>query len=285
MYLLKHLIFSIPFLLSTSLYAQEPDEQTIVAEGFRLYKSEMASWYGTDLFLEHFSGKKEQAEGYFSYTEAEENRCLFFSRGNDPKVLVTFIFDDTFNTQTARIDTTERVFTPQERDLYLIRKKALTQINQDTLFKKYQNTSLNLIPVVDKYSRKVYVLTGPQKQGVVIIGNDYLLTFDENNLLVSQKPLHKNIIPIDYAKDTTGVITMHTHLPETGGTITPTDICTLLLYQKYAHWQQHYVVSQTYVSIWDCASNKLVILTKEAWDRIEKHQDEKKKKQKKKREK
>ena len=154
--------------------------------------------------------------------------------------------------------------------MHLIRTAALKTINSDTLFKHYKNTNLNLIPLISNERKKVYVLTGPEENGVVIFGNDYLLTFDDNNELISKKQLHKNIISINYGStgDTTIIGTIHTHLPETGEFITATDICTLMLYEKFAKWQQHYVMSKNYVSIWDCNKNILAILTKKAWDNI-----------------
>ena len=77
----------------------------IVEEGKRLYKSEMASWYGTDLFLANYQDK-DKIGGYFSYTENEISKCIFFSRLDNPKVLGTMSFDSTYNTKTARTDLT-----------------------------------------------------------------------------------------------------------------------------------------------------------------------------------
>jgi hypothetical protein len=48
-----------------------------------------------------------------------------------------------------------------------------------------------------------------------------------------------------------------------------------MLYEKMAKWKFHVVVSKSYVSSWDCNSNRLVILTKEAWERIAKSGKEK----------
>jgi hypothetical protein len=155
----------------------------IIEEGRKLYKSEMASWYGTDIFLEKFSDRKANISGYFSYSNNNVSKCIFFSKGDSPKVIGTISFDSTYNTKTAIADGTERDFTNQELDLYAIRKTALAEIRTDTLFKTYKNTNLNIIPLINKTDKKVYVLTGPQKDGVVIIGNDYLLTFDKNNKL------------------------------------------------------------------------------------------------------
>lgn len=150
---------------------------------------------------------------------------------------------------------------------------ALEAIGKDTRFKTYTNTNFNLIPMISDGERKVYVLTGPQKTGVVIFGNDYLLTFDKKNNLKERKQLHRNILAIEYEEksgdDASEVTTLHTHTPETGDLITATDICTLLLYEKYAKWKQHTVISANYVSIWNCRTDELVVLTKEAMDRID----------------
>ena len=229
----------------------------------------MASWYGTDIFLEKYKDR-ENVGGYFSYSDNNIAKCVFFSKGDTSKVIGTISFDSSYNVNNAQVDLTEREFTTNENELHLIRKIALKTINSDTLFKHYKNTNLNLIPIISNGEKKVYVLTGPKENGVVIFGNDYLLTFNANNQLVNKKQLHRNIISINYGntKDTTVVGTMHSHLPETGDFITATDICTLMLYEKFAKWQQHYVISKNYVSIWDCNKNILAILTKQAWDNI-----------------
>jgi hypothetical protein len=217
-------------LITLSVFGQKnPTEeaQPIVAEGKLLYKSEMASWYGTDLFLENYKNR-ENIGGYFSYTDNDIAKCIFFSKSDNPKVIGTISFDSTYNVKTAKTDLTEREFTTNENDLYVIRKIALSEANSDTLFKTYKNTNLNFIPLINGNEKKVYMLTGPQQNGVVIFGNDYLLTFDKNNKLTLKKQLHKNIIPIYYGvkeeegKQIEGA--MHSHLPETGDFITATDI-------------------------------------------------------------
>jgi hypothetical protein len=257
----------------------------IVAEGKLLYKSEMASWHGTDLLLKEFRDRSIIG-GYFSYTEGDTSRCIFFSKETDPKVLGMVSFDQDLNTSAATINLTDRNFSSLERSLYEIRKLALEEINLDTLFKSYNNTNLNLIPIVNENSKKVYVLTGPTVSGVVVIGNDYLLTFDSDDRLIEKKKLHNNILPIYYeGKEMAGKdieSAMHTHLPETGDFITATDICTLMLYQKYAKWKTHNVVSAKYFNIWNCESNELLVLTMEAMKKITENQDLQKKRRKRK---
>lgn len=279
---MKRLLTIVAISLNLAVFGQDnPTEQAqpIVAEGKLLYKSEMASWYGTDLFLGNYKDRANVG-GYFSYTEKEVSKCIFFSKTENPKVIGTITFDSTYNIKTAKLELTERDFSSDENDLYVIRKLALAEINSDTLFKTYKNTNLNLIPLIIGNEKKVYVLTGPQQQGVVIIGNDYLLTFDKDNKLVLKKQLHKNIIPIYFGgKEEEGKLiegAAHTHLPETGDFITATDICTLMLYGKFTKWKTHTVVSENYFNIWDCQTNQLAVITREVMDKINKDQKKEK---------
>lgn len=260
------------------------EAQPIVAEGKLLYKSEMASWYGTDLFLEKYKSR-ENIGGYLSYTENEISKCIFFSKSVEPLVIGTISFDSTYNIKTANLDLTEREFNSDERNLYEIRKLALEEINTDTLFKVYNNTNLNLIPLISGKQKKVYVLTGPQTSGVVIFGNDYLLTFNNENILISKKQLHKNIIPVNYGNEEDeskkSIGAMHSHLPETGEFITATDICTLMLYEKFAKWEQHIVVSEKYMNIWNCKTDELTVIPNEVINKINNDKEKRNKKNKK----
>ena len=263
-------------ILSISTFAQKnlnKEAGKIIAEGKILYKSEMASWYGTDLFLEKYS-QRENIGGYFSYVENEIAKCIFFSRSEDPMVIGMMSFDESYNIQTAAVDLKERKFSKNENDLFTIRKIALAEINADTLFKTYKNTNLNLIPIIKGKERKVYVLTGPSVSGAIIFGNDYLLTFDKDNKLLTKRALHNNIISIPYgSKDGETGETMHSHLPETGDFITATDICTLMLYEKFAKWTNHSVVSKKHMSIWNCKNDTLTIVPMDAIKKINQDQE------------
>lgn len=261
------LLLLLTLLLVTPFYAQDKDE--ILAEAWLLYNSERASWHGTDIFFEKYPEKKEQTKGYFSYSENKKHKCVFYDKGEDPLVLATITFDDSFVLEVADINAVSRKLNAKEKELFIIREKALNESVKDTLFKMYKNTSLNFIPLIVKDKKKVYALTGPSISGVVIFGNDYLLTFDKKNNIASKKALHQNIIPIEYNNSSNEATTMHNHTEETGDLITATDICTLLLYGPYANWKQHIVVSKENVSIWDCSREELFIMTRKAWEKIQ----------------
>jgi hypothetical protein len=233
----------------------------------------MASWYGTDLFLERFKDRNKIG-GYFSYLDNGVPTCIFYGTGDVPAVIGSIGFDESFNTKTATINMQERSFTETESGLYTIRKAAQEVIYTDSLFKVYENSNLNLIPIIHKGQRKVYVLTGPTEAGVVIFGNDYLLSFNKKNQLRSKKALHRNIISVEYTDESgaKSVGAMHTHARETGDFITATDICTLMLYSKFANWKQHMVISEKYVSIWNCETNKLTTIPKAIFEKNTKNE-------------
>ena len=113
-------------LLNLNVFGQDnPTEQAkpIVDEGKRLYKSEMASWYGTDLFLENYKDRANIG-GYFSYSDNGVSKCIFFSKADKPKVIGTISFDSTYNTKTAQTDLIERDFTANEDDILVPPKQG-----------------------------------------------------------------------------------------------------------------------------------------------------------------
>lgn len=246
---------------------------SITIEGKRLYASERTSWDGTDLFLQKFRDR-DKLGGYFSYTDKDTFRCVFYSRDESPMVIGSVAFDTSRATEHAHVNLLPRPFSPMEQAYYHLRSTALEIIRSDTFFKKYTNTDLNLIPLIGDGERRVVVLTGPKQEGVMIFGNDYELRFDEQDRLIAKRRLHQNILVANFGKQDTVKIVggVHTHNADTGPFITATDICTLMLYEKYAKWQTYTVLSDNYVSCWDCSKDQMVILTMKVWEKITKDQ-------------
>lgn len=270
MKLKTYLTFALCVIAST-IFAQKnigEIKDSIIQEARKLYRSEMASWNGTDLFLAELDDR-EKLGGYFSYFLGDKTLTIFFSRDTTPQVIGTITFDDTFNPDHAKVDLTERAFNKEEKNLFDLRESALKTIRKDTLFKTYNNTNLNLIPLIEGNERKLYILTGTSLKNTLIIGNDYLMTFNDNNEVLTQKKLHQNIIPISYGNDEEGnkiEMTIHSHLPETGEYITATDLCTLMLYQSLTNWKSHQVVGPNYLNIWDSDSDNLIIIPRKAFE-------------------
>ena len=265
--------------LALPVLAQSPTElaQPIVEEGKQIYRSEKASWIGTDLFIaEYPEEKRGNIGGYFSYPDGTATRCIFFSRSEVPVVLGTITFQEGFKVEEAVLDMEPRAFTAVEQDYHELRTVAMDLVRRDTFFLEYDNTSPNLVPLISAEARKVYVLTGPSVAGVMLFGNDYLMEYDEDNNLKSKKRLHNNLIVIPTQPDEEAEQTSHTHLPATGDFITATDIATLMLYTDYASWKQHIVISAQYMNMWNMSDNTITVVPMETIRKIKEHQETKK---------
>jgi hypothetical protein len=275
---LKKIITLLFIICASKAFAQhellDKITDSITTEGKALFRSEWTSWYGTDVFEAKCPSKVPLSGGYFSYETGDNLINIFYSKGDNPDVLAAISFEKDLKSEHYILDTIRRPFNDQERDYYTIRKTAAKRATIDTTFRYFKNTSLNMVPLIQKGVKRVYALTGPKANGVVIFGNDYLMNFNNSNEITSVQRLHKSIIPFYNTADTSKAAktTMHSHLPQTGDFITATDICTLMLYEKFTTWEQHYVISKNDISIWDCKKNNLLILTMEVWKKINEDQ-------------
>lgn len=268
-------IFAILFFacLLNNVFGQKKDlgaiADSISREGKALFRSEFASWHGTDIFTAKCPDRKAIAGGYISYDDGHNLINVFYSNAPEPKVLSTITFGYELDNKKYGLDTTDRAFTPTEKELYTMRKRAVARINKDTSFKTYSNAELNPVPIILNGARKVYVLTGTNATGIVLFGNDYRISFDKNDNITSVKKMHNSLIVSEVGGDTAKIqiAGMHTHLPKYSDFITATDICTLMLYEKFTTWHQYTVISRKYASVWDCKTNTLTIYTVEAWEK------------------
>jgi len=277
---MNKLILLLLLISVTASFSQNKETDRILEEGKLLFRLEKGSWYGTDDMLARFHTKKDSVGGYLSYeTENNQINTIFFSRFDTDKILVRYSFDSLPKVQPIKIDTTNNVASNLEKSLILIRQDAKDKAssNEDEFFSFYENTALNFIPVIKGKERSVFVLTGPQVSGVVLIGNDYKLSYDKNNKFDEKMKIHNSILQFAYNsgdKENKTVETFHSHIITEY--ISSTDICTLLLYKNYVEWNKHIVMSKKEVSIFDMEKETLFTMTRKAWEKIAKHQNEKK---------
>ncbi|WP_312076655.1 hypothetical protein [Chryseobacterium sp.] len=264
---MKNILVLLSILIAFSLQAQNLEKlsKEINDEGIALYRSEMASWYGTDVFTANYKNR-ENIGGYFSYIDEDVPKCIFFSKNS--KVIGTISFPTNYNPKDANLDLKERDFTAVEQEYFTIRQNAMERIKTDTIFKSYENTSFNIVPLIQKNSKKVYVLTGPSVDNIVVFGNDYLLTFNNKNEVKNVERLHKTLIVQNINDNKVGktVSGIHSHVIENWQTITPTDICTLMLYKHLTNWEGYITVSKKYTSIWN--PNKVAIMKTEDYKKM-----------------
>lgn len=240
---------------------------SIKAEGEMLYRSEWASGHSTQIFTSSFGGKKLLSGGYFSYESKTEMTTIFFSKNEDPVVLATVKFDHGLDSSKYSIDTTTRKFTENEKEFYTIRSKAAQAVLNDTLFKFYQPTSLNLVPIIKNGTKKVYVITAQTAPNEVLLGNDYLINFDKDNGIIKKTKLHNNLIPLGTGGQDAIKASSHQHLGETSPFITATDICAFKLWKSKTTWVISFVVSAGYVSAWYFDDESLEIFTQAEFEK------------------
>ena len=276
---MKSKFFYLSFLLLVSnfVFSQNLEKiaQDITDEGIQLYRSEMASWYGTDVFLENYKNR-ENISGYFSYIKGDEvPTCVFFSKEN--KVIGTISFPTDYEPRNSKLDLSVRDFTEEEKEYFTIRKAAHERLKTDTIFKFYNNVNYNIIPMINKNKeKKVYFLSGTNLDNLVLFGNDYLIDFNQGNSIKKVNKLHNSLLSFKMYDEKVGktVSGIHSHVLEDWPYITPTDICTLMLYQKFTNWENYTVISKKYTSLWNNKSNHLIIMKTDVLEKI--NEDQKK---------
>ncbi|BAV09718.1 hypothetical protein FLA_5771 [Filimonas lacunae] len=245
---------------------------SIVTEAKKLYTSQVAGIYGKEVLRQQYPLLEDRTGGSVTYSENGKILCVFFSNEENPSVVATIGFDNINTPGKPQVDTAYRNFTGYERDLYTLQKKTEEQIATNSMFKKCSNTRWNIVPLTDNKSKRVYVFTGSKVNGTVVFGNDYLLTFDDSNALTVAKPLHQNMIPLNYHqdKDMEPITTVHNHSGNATDCFTATDVCTVMLYEKCANWKKHMVISKSQVSTWDCEKDELVTVSLKEWEKSNK---------------
>lgn len=245
------------------------NNDSIVTEAKRLLNARLVAKITDSWLKEQDSDQVFKAGGFFSYEEANGQKCIVFSNDDSPVVLATLWFTGNPQREKVTIDSTHRLFSVQERDLYSIKMQAQQLVVSNAGFKKEGNTCWNIIPFIDQDSRRVYVFADARSNGTVVFGNDYLLQFDEANQWQNTRALHQNTTPLNYReqKDDEPITTVHQHSGCAASCLTATDISTVMLYGKCANWKKHMVISKSHVSIWDCEKDELVTLSVKDWER------------------
>ncbi|PHS66729.1 MAG: hypothetical protein COB12_05865 [Flavobacterium sp.] len=269
---MQKIILILLLLSSSFIYSQNNETENILKEGKLLFRLEKGSWYGTDDMLARFKTKKDSVGGYLSYETTENKiKTIFFSRFNSDEILIRYEFDSLPKPERIKIDTLNHKATDLEKSLISIRQDAKDRAysNEDKFFNFYENTSLNFIPLITDKEKSVFVLTGPQVSGIVLIGNDYKLSYNKKNKFKKKEKIHNSILQFPYTsknKENPTVSTIHLHVITKY--ISSTDICTLLLYKNYVEWNQHIVMSDKEISIFDLDKESFFTMKRKAWEKI-----------------
>lgn len=222
----------------------------ILEEGLALYRNEMASWISTDSFPEY---DKSRVGGYFTYSELGSGDLIsVYADTSENKAVKKFYFQLISDTNIRLIKSTSDVpLTEEEKTILKVRNKALTSIQFMYQSLGYSEAvQPNVIIHRTHPEFEVYVIPGAIQYGLVPIGGDYLLRYDRQGLLKKMEFIHNNLIPFFDEQEEGLVGTAHEHINKRMGKayVTPTDICTLLLYRKLIKDDKHTVIHKKFIS-------------------------------------
>jgi hypothetical protein len=269
----KYLLLASLLASASMAYAQnnlQSTSQSILHEGLELYQLEQAAWLSTDL-LEARHYPTQQINEYFSYASGDSIRTLFIGgRQSAPQVLTEFRSPRTHIRPATTRQLSGRELLAPEQALLAIRRRSLADLQHVAGAELPAHTAFNVVLLPKGPQVWVYVFTGATpgttQRGVTLLGNDYLLHYKANGQLLTSKKLHPNLIPISRPQTKQPIqASLHLHKEGKMPFITPTDVCTLLLYQKQLPGRTHLVFSKKYVSIFSPADAKLTILTRQAF--------------------
>ena len=240
----------------------------IIAEVYDLYLLERGAWVGTDMLSEKFPKQVKNLGGYVTYLSDNNTiTSVFYTKDPVPMTIAVFTFDIHARLRDAKIDSKERKLTKLENELRLIRESVYKEMKNTSFYQFYSNTSPNIIPIIKNNEKKAYILTGPSLSNILIMGNDYLLTFNDDYTLKNTEAFHNSMVVqnmvLPEMKD--AVSRVHTQVKEKREFITPTDLCTLRLYASMLNLESYSVISADYISIWDFKKNTLTISSIEDW--------------------
>lgn len=242
---------------------------SILSEGMFLYRLEKASWHSSDDFNANYKELLNSFKGYFSYeVPGDAVYSVFYDQSSPAKVLVRYRFTNLPKSTELTADTKHPDMNAIEKDLMALREEAMRRIieDKDTVFRFYKDTRFNFIPIVRNGEKKVVVLTGPTKNEV-LIGNDYELFFDESNRLTSKRRIHNAMINLTEQRKKSNIEVKYSgHNHVFSDYIDATDICTLLLYKFMLVEDEHIVLSEKYVSLFNIKDQTLTIIPREIFE-------------------
>ncbi|MFI5164371.1 MAG: hypothetical protein ACHQHP_03885 [Bacteroidia bacterium] len=197
---------------------------------------------------------------------------------SDPRVITkTFKYAKMSVTKkNCKIIEEEREPTDYEKMMMDFRKTVYDEMNKDTAFyKEYQGTSLKAIPMDFGKQVKVYVYSASTADNFVPMGGDYLVIYKKKEKeFVERHKLHDRIIMISThykgKSSDPDKSTFHNHKGDSPELITPTDIATLLLYQKMVEWDEHRVISEKYTCVFTLVDRKLQVIPTAEFERLNK---------------
>ena len=268
--LLLVLIFNCFAIFSFGQIDLNIERKNILEKGIKLYKLERSAWISSDSTANKINDIN--ISGFVSYFDTNTIKVLFYEKITDDDFLIHFTleFDTTINVNFLNINNQQRRPKSGEKNYIELREGTLDLISHfEKLYTNYENTGKNVAILKEKGKYKIYLMTGSNEYGILPIGNDYEFECKENESIIEYiGKLHQNYMPINYIDMPKNIKAgVHSHSSKSSDFITPTDICTLLLYKDLFTIKEHIVISGKYVSVFNNETLNLLIMNKTEYNK------------------
>ncbi|UYZ59921.1 hypothetical protein [Hymenobacter latericus] len=248
----------------------EAARQQALRDGLALYEVERASWVSDDV-LRAQPSLPLQPVTFLSYATPDSVRTVFIGVvANQPTVVLQVSYGKgQLQPSQARVQPTGRPLADNEEKLFLIQQDVLKRQRKLTGGQSPAGTTYNVSVIEQGTTYKAYLLLGATTAGVVPLGADWCLTYGPDGKLQRTQRLHQSYVPITPPPaGTTVQASVHTHLPGYPALITPTDICTLLLYREAlppSH-SRHVVLGAELASVFELNTQELRVLPRREFE-------------------
>lgn len=246
----KLLTITVILLTTFSLNVQAQNDLTKQAESILkrarlIYDLEKAAWLGGDLFADNNKLNKHNVESYITYKEDDYVICAFYSTTDS--IIAEYTFTNLDSNHVSSF--IPRSINAKETELIKIKRSIYSKFGTKEFkkVKKDPNTNFNLVPVIIDNIPTCYLINAINNKNKLILGNDYIIQFDNNYNVIKVAGNHKGVQEIPFDAD--GEAFFHTHV--ICDTFFETEIATLMLYRPYIKIQEFIVISKTHTSTWN----------------------------------
>lgn len=207
---------------------------SVVAEGYRLYHYDKLNWVGSDTYGAQCTHKRATVSLVQQlsdtalaaiYVDAARQQCVFEFRMSTGNVV-------------EAIDQVRPLSADEARQLkHHLRLLDSINAHSDSLTaldRRIGRLNMNIVPLPSPAGiTRVYFTQGTTLQGVIPFGNDCSMDFDAQCRLVGFSRYHPGFVPIDFSSAKKGSVhkTTHPHF-EANPYVSPTDVATFLLYGR-----------------------------------------------------
>lgn len=257
---------------------------SILLEAQRLYIFEKLNWWATDAYYLRANdpnSTRDWSKARSVTVVANDKICVLFHRNDS--CLLEYRYDMLLDETDIREEV--RPLNQHEREIR-DRHAALLDscMNASLNIYRYDETkyayNVDIIRV-DEAITRVYFIMGALQNRCIGFGNDFSIDFDEENRIVATRSYHHSFIPQEWNAETREVTPMHSHTKD-NPFMTPTDICTFMLYgyDSDENIDALWVYSSKYQTyfIFNAKNFEITSLTSEALQKIDKTEKKRHKK-------